>query len=223
MSESSTPTLTRLWLIRHGEPDAEVRGRCYGRLDVGLSAEGRRQLERVAERLAREPLSAIFASPRKRAVESAQILAARHVCGVRTDEDLREIDFGDFEGLTYDEIALRHPERFRQWMDRPTEVEFPNGESFPAMRARVRRAVAALRRRHPSQCVALVTHGGVIRIALADALSIPPANIFRIAQRYAAINLITYLDDHPMVELVNLDVATGSSSGGATRPPTPPG
>lgn len=199
----SEPAITRIWLIRHGEPDPEIRGRCYGRLDVSLSGEGRRQIECVSKRLASEPLRAIYASPRKRTLESAEIIAAAHGRGVRVENDLREIDFGDFEGLAYDDIAERYPEIYRQWMDRPWEVEFPNGESFSMMRSRVTRAVAALRERHAGECVAVVTHGGAIRIALAEALAVPPAHIFRIAQRYAAVNLFRYVGDYPVVELVN--------------------
>lgn len=196
-------TNTRLWLIRHGEPAPEVRGRCYGRLDIGLSEEGRRQAERAAERLRGEPFAAIYSSPRRRALESAEILAGPHACGVSCEEDLREIDFGDLEGLTYDEIAARHPELYRRWMERPTEVEFPNGESFPALRLRVRSAMAALLNRHAGECVALVTHGGVIRVVLAEALGMPPANLFCIAQRYGALNLIHYLGSQPVIELIN--------------------
>ena len=203
MNESPETTVTRLWLIRHGEPDPEVRGRCYGRLDVSLSAEGRRQLESVAKRLASEPLSAIYTSPRKRALESAEIVAAPHGCGVQIEHDLHEIDFGDFEGLTYDDISKLYPALYRQWMEQPTEVEFPNGESFSMMKSRVTKAVAALHDRHAGQSVALITHGGAIRIVLADALSVPSANVFRIAQRYAAINLIRFVGSHPVVELVN--------------------
>jgi alpha-ribazole phosphatase/probable phosphoglycerate mutase len=196
-------TVTRLWLIRHGEPVPDVRGRCYGRLDVSLSPEGRRQIESVAERLASEPLAAIYASPRKRTLESAEIIAARHACGVRIEANLREIDFGDFEGRTYDEIAQLYPEIYRQWMEQPTEVEFPNGESFSKLRARVTLILAVLLDRHSGQSVALVTHGGTIRTVLAEVLSIPSPNIFRIAQGYAAINLIRYIGSHPVIELVN--------------------
>lgn len=196
-------TVTRLWLIRHGEPEAEVRGRCYGRLDVGLSAEGRRQLEHVARRLASEPLAAIYASPRQRTRVSAEIVAASHSCGVQIERDLREIDFGDFEGQSYDDIARRYPELYRRWMEQPTEVEFPNGESFALMRSRVTKAVATLLGRHAGQSIALITHGGAIRITLAEALSIPPANIFRIAQRHAAVNLIQFLGVYPIAELIN--------------------
>jgi alpha-ribazole phosphatase/probable phosphoglycerate mutase len=205
--------ITRLWLIRHGEPVPDVRGRCYGRLDVSLSPEGRRQIESVAERLAQEPLAAIYASPRKRALESAEIIATPHSCGIQTEDNLCEIDFGDFEGRTYDEISQRYPEIYRQWMERPTEVEFPHGESFSKLHARVTHALAVLMDRHSGQSVVLVTHGGVIRIVLADVLSIPPANVFRIAQGYAAVNLIQYIGSHPVVELVNNRQSSAKEAG----------
>jgi alpha-ribazole phosphatase/probable phosphoglycerate mutase len=196
-------TVTRLWLIRHGEPAPDIRGRCYGRLDVSLSAEGRQEVELVARRLASEPISAIYASPRRRTLESAEIIATRHGCGIQTENNLCEIDFGDFEGRTYDEISQRYPEVYRQWMERPTEVEFPHGESYSKLHARVTQTLAVLLERHSGQSVILATHGGVIRIVLAEVLSIPPANVFRIAQGYAAINLVQYIGSHPVVELVN--------------------
>jgi len=194
---------TNIWIIRHGEPEDVAQGRCYGRLDVGLSPQGRLQLERGADHLRGEPLAAIYASPRKRATESASILGSHHSCGIEILEGMCEIDFGDFEGLSYDEIAQRFPEIYRDWMERPAETQFPNGESFGHMRARVVKTAELLRGRHPSQTVALVTHGGVARIMLADALEISGANIFRIAQRYAAINRIRYMNAYPSVELVN--------------------
>lgn len=103
---SSTIVETNIWIIRHGEPEDVAQGRCYGRLDVGLSPQGRLQLERVAAHLRGEPLAAIYASPRQRATESASILGSHHACGIEILEGMREIDFGDFEGLSYDEIAL---------------------------------------------------------------------------------------------------------------------
>lgn len=195
--------VTRLWLIRHGEPVPEVRGHCYGRLDAGLSAEGREQAERVAKRLAGEPVSAIYASPRARTLETARIIAAAHGCGAQVEDDLCEIDFGDFEGLSYDEIERRYPEIYRRWMERPTEVEFPNGESFSMLRARVLKAAGRLLARHAGGCVVVVTHGGVIRAVLAEVLGVPPANIFRLGQGYAAMNLVRYMGEHPVVELIN--------------------
>jgi alpha-ribazole phosphatase len=196
--------MKRVWLIRHGEPVAEARGRCYGSLDFGLSETGREQMERVADYVRSEPISAIYTSPRSRAREGAKILAAAISAAVlEVAEDLREMDFGDFEGLTYDEVAARNPELYRRWMENPTEVPFPNGESFPEMRDRVLRAFDAIERKHPGETVALVTHGGVNRILLANTLQIPDNCIFRLAQDYAAINLIEFMQGLPVVRLLN--------------------
>jgi alpha-ribazole phosphatase len=197
---------TRIWLIRHGEP-SEMRGRCYGKLDAGLSAAGREQMQSTAERLQAEAFDAIYASTRIRALESARILGSFHHCLCRENPDLCEIDFGDFEGLTYDEIAARYPELYRQWMDSPTEAQFPNGESFAEMRLRVLRAFETIRQNHEGRTVAIVTHGGVIRILLAWALAIPDACLFRIAQDYAAMNLLTWIDGVPIVQAMNVSAA----------------
>jgi alpha-ribazole phosphatase len=194
---------SRIWLVRHGEP-AGVRGRCYGKLDIGLSAAGRAQMERSAACLKAEPFEAIYASPRVRTMESARIVANFHDCDCHEDAGLCEIDFGDFEGLTYDEIAMRYPAIYRQWMESPTEVQFPHGESFAGMRVRVLRAFEAIRERHEDGTVAIVTHGGVIRIVLAWALEMPDRCLFRLAQDYAAMNLLSWVDGVPVVERMNV-------------------
>lgn len=194
---------TRIWLIRHGEPDADSRGRCYGRLDVGLAPAGREQIQAVAKMLAAEPLSAIYASPRRRTRESAEILAQGRSCAIQSEERLREIDFGDFEGRTYDEIARSHPDLYRQWMAHPTETQFPNGESFRRMRERVLCAAREIFGRHRGQSIAVVSHGGVNRIILADVLAVPDDQIFRISQRFAAVNLVRWIGDYAVVEMVN--------------------
>ena len=193
---------SRIWLIRHGEP-AGVRGRCYGKLDVGLSPAGRLQMERSAECLRTECIEAIYCSPRVRTTESAQLVAAFHDCAPQSDEGLCEIDFGDFEGMTYDEISTKYPDLYRQWMESPTEVKFPKGESFGEMRVRVLRAFEAIRKANEGRTAAVVTHGGVIRIILASALLLPDASLFRLAQDYAALSLLKYVEGVAVVQLMN--------------------
>ncbi|MGA7829497.1 MAG: alpha-ribazole phosphatase [Terracidiphilus sp.] len=195
--------ITRIWLIRHGEPCPETRGRCYGHLDVELSADGRRQVQAVADLIKEEPLCAIYSSPRQRALESAAILARASGYAVACEDGFREIDFGDFEGRSYDEIAQLYPETYRQWMEHPTETQFPNGESLKQMQVRVIEAARALYARHRGETFAIVSHGGVNRILLANALGLPNENIFRISQRFAARNLVTFIGDYPLVELIN--------------------
>jgi len=118
-------------------------------------------------------------------------------------EELAEIDFGDFEGLLYDEIAARYPEAYRQWMEKPTEVRFPNGECFLEMRERVMSAFRSLLARHEGQTVALVSHGGVNRIIIAWALQMPDYCLFRLAQSYAAASLLEFVEGVPRLQLLN--------------------
>ena len=197
---------TRIWLLRHGEPDESVRRLCYGSLDVGLSDAGRRQMMRAARELAAEPVAAIYSSPRLRAVESARILSeglgARDPCA-RVVPDFREIDFGDFEGMAYDEIAARYPDLYRQWMEASTTVQFPGGESFATMRLRVLRAFDALSAAHAGETAVVVRHGGAIRAIVARTLGMAGEDIFHLAQDHGAINRIDLVDGFAVVSLLN--------------------
>jgi alpha-ribazole phosphatase len=198
---------TRLLLIRHAEPRAEARGRCYGALDIGLSDEGLRQADRLARSLEEVGLAAIYTSPRRRALQTAAALGHAHGLAPVVDERLCEIDFGDFEGRAYEEIEREHPSLFRRWMETPTEIEFPNGESYDRFKARALLALASILERHRHGTVAVVSHGGIARAILADCLSIPDAGIFRIDQSYGAISIVDWLDGVPIVRLVNGDAA----------------
>jgi len=192
---------TVLWLIRHPETDASSRGWCYGSLDVPLSEAGAKQAEAIAEMLADEHFAAIYTSPKRRCTEMAGRIGRGRI--VETVDDLRELDFGALEGRSYDNIAALYPDVYRQWMEHPTETQFPEGESFCQMSARVLAAAHVLLARHAGESIAMVTHGGPIRVILAELLGVPARNIFRIEQRYGALNRIRYRAGVPSVELVN--------------------
>jgi alpha-ribazole phosphatase len=203
MTQTTQLVLSRVWLVRHGEPETEAQDRCYGRLDWELSERGQFQAQMAAQALSGEPLAAVYSSPRRRARQSAAFLGKAKGLAVQILEELGEIDFGDFEGLSYEEIEGQYPEQYERWMTRPTEIHFPGGESFAQMQTRVIATTTKLCQRHQGQSIAIVSHGGVNRIVLAEALAMPPSHIFRIAQRYAALNLVTYFEGTPTVELVN--------------------
>jgi alpha-ribazole phosphatase len=193
--------MSRLVLVRHAEPEESARGLCYGTLDVGLSDEGRDHAARLASGLAGIAYDAVYASPRRRTLETAAPLAQARGLTTRVEDDLREIDFGAFEGRRYDEIATTHPEVYRQWMDAPTTVTFPGGESYEDLRARALRALARIGQAH--ECAVVVTHGGVVRAGLAEWLSMPSDAIFRLDQRYCGITIVEWLGDVPVVRVMN--------------------
>jgi alpha-ribazole phosphatase/probable phosphoglycerate mutase len=152
-----------------------------------------------------QPVAAIYSSPSRRAVESTNLRAA-DAPGVAIDERLREINFGAFEGLTYREISSRYPQTYDEWMTRPASVAFPGGESFAAMSGRVRSAFEHIRMLHSGKTVAVVSHGGVNRVALAAALDLDTRHIFRLDQAYACVNVIDYFGDEPLVRVMNARV-----------------
>jgi alpha-ribazole phosphatase len=193
----------RLILIRHGEPEPEAKGRCYGSLDVGLSDSGRAQIETKLILLRSFIAEALYTSPLTRAAESAAIVGLGLRLKPTLAPELREIDFGRFEGLRYEEIERLYPEEYKLWMEHPTEIKFPQGESFTEMKARVLRFKEFLQKSHDQQAVVLVCHGGTNRILLAEALGIPDERTFCMDQGYAAINIIDYFEGRALVRLVN--------------------
>jgi broad specificity phosphatase PhoE len=139
--------VTSLLLVRHGETDWNAEGRLQGHTDTPLNDYGRRQAAALAETLAGDGIDALYASDLARARETAEILGARLGLVVELDPDLREKDWGTWEGLTP--------------MEREA-VEFV-GESTDEHRERTLRALRAIAERHPEQSVLVVTHGGSVR------------------------------------------------------------
>jgi alpha-ribazole phosphatase len=199
----TTEHATTLWLMRHGLPEG-AEGRCCGRYDVGLSAQGIAQAKQIAGRLANEQIARVYSSPLRRSLKTAEILAEQF--GLRVDvlDGLAEMHFGDLEGLTYEEIERRYPDVFLSWMEHPLNVQFPNGESFAAMRRRVLVTFESLVTMNRGQTIAVVAHAGVSRLVIAETLSIPHAHMFRLAQDYGSLNRLKYLaGGGAVLELMN--------------------
>jgi broad specificity phosphatase PhoE len=184
--------VTRLVLCRHGEPDSSAAGRFCGRFDPPLSPAGRAQADALAAALT-DPV-AVYSSPARRTLETAACLSPDPT----VDDDLRELDFGEADGLRYEDVAARWPQLYDEWLEAPTRVTFPGGEGFGVFRARL---LGALDRIAPPALI--VTHGGVIRTALAHWLSIPDEALFRIEVSYGAVSVVEWQDGTPVVRVVN--------------------
>lgn len=198
-----TALVTRMILIRHAEPEETARGRCYGSLDVRLSNTGREQAEVLAADLAQIGAAAVYTSPLRRARETAAPIAAGKRMPLLPIDDLRELDFGDCEGRSYDEISTTMPDLYTRWMTAPTTVTFPNGEDFAALSRRVTKAAAGIRGDRAGRTSILVTHGGVCRALLAEALELRAERIFRINIGHARVTVIDWYDNEPTVRLIN--------------------
>lgn len=206
MSPAPVPqdAATRILLVRHAEPDESAHGRCCGVLDVPLSPRGRRRSETLARELSATPLAAVYSSPLRRALETAEPIAAAHGLVPRAHEGFRELDFGELEGERYEDVADSRPELFRAWMETPILVRFPGGEAFRDLQARALAAAEEVRRSHAGRAVAVVAHGGVTRAILAAALSMPDEALFRLDQDYGAVSVVDWIGATPVVRAVNL-------------------
>ena len=153
--------MTELLLVRHGETDWNRERRFQGHADPPLNDAGREQAQELAERLAGEDIAAVYTSDLRRARETAEILAARLDREVVALRELREIDVGSWQGLTWPEIEARHPDGASRW--HRDGHGWDSGETYDELGERVVGALREIAGRHPGQTVLVVGHGGTVR------------------------------------------------------------
>jgi broad specificity phosphatase PhoE/ribonuclease HI len=198
---------TRLLLLRHGQTPMSVDRRYSGAGDVRLTELGTRQAEAAAKRIAAmEDLGEVVhvvSSPLLRATQTAQKVADALGTRVETHRDLRETDFGEWEGLTFGEAAERDPELHRRWLRNPA-VRPPGGESFEEVYRRVRKACADVLARYGGTTVVIVSHVTPIKSLLRAALDVGPSLFYRLHLDLASLSVVDhYPDGNTSVRLVN--------------------
>ena len=168
------PNVTRLYLIRHGATVLTAEDRFAGATNVALSDEGRRQAAALAARLKSVKLSAIYASPLDRTVETASILAAPHRLVIQPRDGLREISHGRWESMTRAEVLAAHPEEVAAWDEDPYTFAPAGGESGLAVTARALPALMDIYAAHRGEHVAIVSHKATIRLVISSMLGFDP-------------------------------------------------
>ena len=198
---------TRIYLLRHEEVDPAWHGRIYGALDVPLSAAGEASALRTAAALAGHELSAVISSGLKRTEHTAAHLRAERGLARIDDPELRELERGDWAGLSVDELERRYPGAFAAWFADPAERSPPRGESLRDLQARVGPRLRHWSGLHPGAAIALVTHGWVARVLLCEALHAPLALAPRLDVRTGDIHVLRWnsRDGAPELEAFALD------------------
>jgi broad specificity phosphatase PhoE len=193
-----------LILVRHGETESNRERLALGREDVPLNERGRRQAAALTASLAGVPATAIYASPLRRAVETARPLAEALGLEVHVDEDLIEMAVGDLEGLSPQELSDRHGDFLREWFSTQAgNLRMPGGESLQDVQDRAWAAIERLRERHPEETVVVVTHNFTIHAILCRALGLPLASFRRLRHDLAAKAFLELRDDRVIVISLN--------------------
>jgi probable phosphoglycerate mutase len=219
----SEARVTRIIALRHGETTWNVDTRIQGQTDIPLNDTGRWQARRLARALAGEGISAVYTSDLLRARETAEALARALGVNLLADAGLRERAFGEFEGMTYDEIARRWPEASARWRERDPAFGPAGGETLSGFYARCVEAARRVAGRHPGQTIALVAHGGVLdclyRAATRLDLRVPRtwhignASINRLLHSEEGFHLVGWADTQHLDDVSRDESADGSAAG----------
>jgi broad specificity phosphatase PhoE len=186
---------TRLYLVRHGATQLTAENRFSGAVGVDLSDEGRTQVARLAERLTGEAIAAVYASPLSRALETAQILGRQRGLTPSTDDELREISHGRWEGLSRQEVEERYPEEYAAWEADPFTFAPVGGESGIAVLARALPVIRRIVSTHPGRTTVVVSHKATLRLLLSSLLGIDPRGYRdRLDQSPACLNVVDFKD-----------------------------
>ena len=195
---------TRIYLVRHGQVVGHDQPRYNGHADVALTDIGVEQYHMLKERLADKRISACYSSDLGRCVTGARIICGQFGIEPVFRPELRELNIGIWEGMTWREIKENWPDEWRARLDDLVNYRVPQGENLLDVEARVMPVITEILERHKGQEILVVGHGGVNRIVLLNAIGAPLASMFNIEQNYGCLNIIDhYPDGRATVKLLN--------------------
>ena len=182
---------TQLYLIRHGEVEERYH-RVFGgsRIDMGLSPLGHEQGQALAQWIGDSALDAVYASPMLRVQQTIAPLLARRGLTATVIPDLKEVDFGDWTGLTWNQVKERFGVSAFDWLEVLEQERIPNGESAAALLRRVEPILSRILHDNPHRSVAVACHGGIIRVILALLLDLPLPRMAHFNIEYASVTVV---------------------------------
>ncbi len=195
---------TRLYLIRHGEVEERYHRIFGGRIDMELSALGHEQAHRLAESLSKTHMDALYVSPMIRARQTLAPLARQNRPTAQTMAGLREIDFGAWTGLGWDQVAELFGKSAFDWLHHIEQDEISEAENATQFRSRVEPCVHQVLNENAGRQAAMVCHGGVIRMILSILLDLPFSRMSCFEIDYASVSVVEIAGPRREIQLLNL-------------------
>ena len=183
--------MTEIVLVRHGETDWNVAEVFRGRIDIELSETGLKRAELLAEYLGDLRIAAIYSSPLKRALKTAEMIAGHHNLNVEIAPGLVDFDYGEWQGLSHEVVKDRYKELYAEWIKNPHQVKMPTGESLNDVRRRVSSVVDSVVARNEGTVV-LVAHRVVNKVLICFSLGLDNSHFWNIRQDTCGITTFTY-------------------------------
>lgn len=186
--------MTELIIIRHGETEWNVAEVFRGRIDIDLSETGVKQAELLAGYLSPSAIEAIYSSPLKRALKTAQIIAQPHKLKVNVEPDLIDFNFGRWQGLSHQEVKEKYGELYATWITHPEQVRMPDGETLTDVRKRVIRVIDKVIKKSTGTMV-IVGHRVVNKIIICALLGLDNGHFWKIRQDTGGISIFSYQNE----------------------------
>ncbi|MGI8964966.1 MAG: histidine phosphatase family protein, partial [Limisphaerales bacterium] len=184
--------MTHLYLIRHGEIEPRYHRVFGGRIDMNLSPQGELQTQALSNYLSKIKFEAIYASPMRRAQQTVAPLMAAYKFQATVLPDLREVDFGDWTGLSWQEVHDKFQISAFSWLEMMEQAAVPKGESSRSFRARIEPCLKEILEKNSGKTIGVVCHGGVIRMLLSILLDLPLPKMGLFEIEYASITQVDY-------------------------------
>lgn len=194
---------TRLFLLRHGETQANIEQRYQGQGESHLSELGLEDAKAVSKTLLNEQFDAIYSSTLSRSNETAKIIAEPHKLSVTKIPELAERNYGDWEDMTFTDIKAKYGKLYEKWLVYPGLTVIPKAETLEDVQIRGVAAIDKLIEKHKDKTICVVGHGGINRTILFHYMNMDLNNFWRIRQDNCCINLIEFTDNHPIITLLN--------------------
>ncbi|MFC2005872.1 histidine phosphatase family protein [Chloroflexota bacterium] len=193
--------MSKLLLVRHGITEFNSTRRFAGYSDIELSTTGYTQAERLRDRLVNEKVDAVYSSDLRRALMTAEVISSNHKIDIVTCPELREINYGNLEGLTFKEISHLYPEVAELITNFSLKLEFPDGESFEGFIARTSKFLGKLKKHTPSETILIVSHSGPLRVLVCYLLGIDQSHWRQIRFDNASLSIV---ETYPQVAIISL-------------------
>lgn len=194
----------RLIIVRHGETDWNRLRKTQGMTDIHLTPRGLKQARRMGARVRNMQIQCVFTSPLSRALATANAIASIVRAPVTTDSDLREIAFGEWEGLTFDEIGERYPEELKVWNSDPHLCAPPGqAETLMQVAERSSRFLSRIRKEYDGKTVVAVSHSVPCKTMVALSIGLPLSRIHSLRMDNASMSIIDFYDDRAVLRLFN--------------------
>lgn len=195
--------MTEIIFVRHGESDMNKEGVFCGWSNSPLTPNGIKQAEKVRDKLKKEKLNLVITSDLDRCLNTASIINSYHKVDMIKESGLKEINFGKWEGLSYNEIHKNFPKESKLWEEDYLNYPVPSGESLREMYTRVNQAFNKIKEKYSKEKILIVSHSGVIRAILSKEICGSVDGYWKFKINNCSLTRLEYVDGFPVLKAIN--------------------